>query len=111
MTTPGLTEAGRGVAFTARACAMEVVARAAEAGAMPTFRDGEAEKRDSIVPRRFWVVLDAVGPGSEIFDLVVRWPLITPTRFRPCVASEGRFHHRQAVSCVNLPHLLIHHVL
>ena len=56
MTTPGLTEAGRGVAFTARACAMEVVARAAEAGAMPTFRDGEAEKRDSIVPRRFCVV-------------------------------------------------------
>ena len=56
-----MTEAGRGVAFTARACNMEVVARAAEAGAMPTFRDGVAENRDSILLRRFASSLDAVG--------------------------------------------------
>jgi hypothetical protein len=40
---------------------MEVVARAAEAGAMPTFRDGVAENRDSILLRRFASSLDAVG--------------------------------------------------
>ena len=50
VTTPGLTEAGSGVAFTARASgAMEMAARAVVTGAMPTFRDGEAENRDSIV--------------------------------------------------------------
>ena len=59
VTTPGLTEAGSGVAFTARASAMEVAARGAVTGATPTFRDGEAENRDSIVLRRFGRMCEA----------------------------------------------------
>ena len=66
VTTPGLTEAGSGVAFTARASAMEVAARGAVTGAMPTFRDGEAENRDSIL------VGDLGGAKpKKIFDLEV----------------------------------------